>query len=98
MNIKAKAEGFLKHNSEIHFFYRFGGLKKSGVNSSDIVLGLTFRMDAYRYEFILINYNNQQPFIKRLYDQQLTKENIRQICDTMCDQVMDNIELQLGLI
>jgi predicted nuclease of restriction endonuclease-like (RecB) superfamily len=97
LEMKWREENFLKHNSEFLFFYRFGGLRKSGINSSDIVISLTFRLDVYKYEFILINYNNHQSFIKKLYDQQLSKEDIQQICDTVCDQVMDNIELQLGI-
>lgn len=97
LEIRWKEKDFLKHNSEVLFYYRFGGLKKSGINSSDIVISLTFRMDVYKYEFLLVNYNNHQPFIKKLYDQQLSKDDIRQICDIVCDQVMDNIELQLGI-
>jgi hypothetical protein len=40
----------------------------------------------------LVNYNNQQPFLKKLYHQPLTTTDRQQIADVMMTAIMDDIE------
>jgi hypothetical protein len=49
-------------------------------------------MDQYWYGFRLENYNHHIPFIKKLYDQDLTNAEIDQIIDTVCNKLLEDIE------
>jgi predicted nuclease of restriction endonuclease-like (RecB) superfamily len=90
-----KDEEFLKSKMEFHFSYRLHGLKKAGTESFDTGIELNYRIDTYWYGFILVNYNNQQPFVKKLYHERLSKEDIELITDTVYSSVMENIESQI---
>ena len=87
-----KEEGFLKNNREFHFNCWFEGLKSAGTNTFGISLQLNFVKEMYWYGFTLINYNNSQPFIKKLYHEQLTSVEIESIVDIIFESVMENIE------
>ncbi len=90
-----KNEEFLKSNYDFYFSYHLNGFKKAGTEAFSSGFQLNFRIDTYWYGFTLINYNNQQPFIKKLYNEQLSKEDINQITDTISEFVIDNIERNL---
>jgi hypothetical protein len=49
-------------------------------------------MNTYWYGFTLINHNNQQPFMKKLYHQPLTKEDQQLIIDLLLGKIMDRID------
>ena len=40
----------------------------------------------------LTGHNNDQPFLKKMYHQQLTKEEIQSVIDLMISKVLDRIE------
>jgi hypothetical protein len=90
-----KDESFLKSRMEFHFSYRLHGLKKAGTESFDTGFQLHYRIDNYWYGFILVNHCNQQPFVKKLYHEQLSQEDIELITDTVYNSVMENIEWQI---
>ena len=45
-----------------------------------------------------MGHNNQQPFLKKMYHQQLTKADIHVITDVALEYVSDEIERQLSYI
>lgn len=90
-----KDESFLRSRMEFHFSYRLHGLKKAGTESFDTGFQLNYRIDIYWYGFILVNHNEQQPFVKKLYHEQLSKEDIEFITNTAYNSVLDNIEWQI---
>lgn len=90
-----KDEEFLKSRMEFQFSYRLYGLKKAGTESFDTSFQLNYRIDNYWYGFILVNYFDQQPFVKKLYHEQLSKEDIELITDTVYNSIMENIEWQI---
>jgi predicted nuclease of restriction endonuclease-like (RecB) superfamily len=92
LEIGWKKGSMLKNSREVHFGYRLNGLVKGGVEGTDVYETLVFIMDQYWYGFRLINHNNQQPFLKKLYDDQLTGQDILQIIDLTCEHLMDNID------
>ncbi|HET9057116.1 MAG TPA: PDDEXK nuclease domain-containing protein [Chitinophagaceae bacterium] len=87
-----KDEENLKGIYEFQFQIRLDGFKKAGTEHGNAYHTLTFRMDTYHYSFTLVNYNNQQPFLKKLYHQPLTVNDRQQIADVMMTAVMDDIE------
>jgi hypothetical protein len=52
-------------------------------------------MDTYWYAFKLMNYNNQQFFLKKQYAHTLANDDIENICDTVFSQVTDEIERRI---
>ena len=87
-----KNEEFLKNNFDFYFSYWLRGFKKAGTETFDAGFQLIYKLDTYWYGFILTNYNNQQPFIKKLYHEQLTSEEVESIVDLAYNRVMDDIE------
>lgn len=90
-----KKEENLKSVREINFDYAMFGFKKTGTENYNEHLSLQFIMDTYWYGFALVNHNNQQPFLKKMYHQQLTKEEIQSVIDLMISKVLDRIEWAL---
>jgi predicted nuclease of restriction endonuclease-like (RecB) superfamily len=90
-----KNEEFLRGSFEFYFSCRLNGLKKAGTDTFNASFQLNFRIDIYWYGFIFINYNNNQPFIKKLYHEQLSKEEIDFITNTASDGILGDIERQL---
>jgi predicted nuclease of restriction endonuclease-like (RecB) superfamily len=87
-----KDEEKLKSTKELNFQLRLSGFKLAGINAFDIVAELAFVSNQYWYGFRLTNYDNQQVFKKKLYTQSLTKDDIAEVCNLTCDQIMDRIE------
>lgn len=87
-----KTEENLKQIFELNFQINLDGFKKAGTESCNAWQTLTFRIDTYHYSFALINHNNHQPFLKKLYHQPLTTIDRQQIADNIMTAVMDDIE------
>lgn len=87
-----ETEENLKQVFDFSFQIRLDGFKKAGTEHGNASHTLTFRIDTYHYSFTLVNYNNQQPFLKKLYHQPLTVTERQQIADVMMTAVMDDIE------
>ncbi|HRH49987.1 MAG TPA: PDDEXK nuclease domain-containing protein [Panacibacter sp.] len=82
----------LKKTKELGFSYRLNGFKKGGTEIFNEALDLKFEWQEYWYGFTLFGHNNQQPFLKKLYHQQLTKEDKQAIVDLLMVKVMDRID------
>ena len=93
-----KYEGEPNGAFENFFTYRLNGFKKSGTEAFNTGFQLNYRIDTYWYGFTLVNHNNQQPFIKKLYHEQLTSKEIEYITDTAYNNVLDDIERQVEYI
>lgn len=85
----------LERNDQLHFVYKLNGLKKAGVDTFDITIQLNYSATTYWYGF---NITNQQPFLKKLCHQMLTKEDIERISDVICGNVIDQIEQRLRFV
>ncbi len=75
----------------VSFTCALNGFKKAGTENYGEYLQLNFEIQKYWYGFTLVNYNNQ-PFLKKLYHQQITKEDRQQIVDLLMSKVMDKID------
>ena len=82
----------LKTIKEVEFFFNLHGFKKAGTENFGEQQTLMFEMNEFWYGFTLINHNNQEPFLKKLYHQSITKEDKQQIVDLLMGKVMDRIE------
>ena len=87
-----RKEDNLKSTNEIEFQYQLWGLKKIGTENIDVHLPLKLIIHTYWYGFSMVNHNDHQPFLKKMYHQQLTKEDIQIILDLMVSKVLDRIE------
>jgi predicted nuclease of restriction endonuclease-like (RecB) superfamily len=67
-----KDEKRLTIYKEPYFIYRLGGFRKAGVDAFDAGIQLCICLDQYQYGIKLINYNQQQPFIKKLHGELLS--------------------------
>lgn len=81
----------LKNNRELDFTYQLNGFKKAGTHDFNENLSLRFEWREYWWGFTLLH-RQQQPFIKKLYHQPMTKEDQQQVTDAMMTIVMDRIE------
>lgn len=82
----------LKQFKTIIFFHNFLGLKKAGIECYNDNQSLKLEMQDYWYGFTLINYNNEQPFLKKLYHQPLSKDDVQSIVELIMTKIMDRIE------
>ncbi len=78
--------------TELNFFYNLTGFKKGGTEDYGEYLNLKFEIKPLAYAFTLINHNNQQPFLKKLYHEPIAKEDRQVIIDLLMGKVMDKIE------
>jgi predicted nuclease of restriction endonuclease-like (RecB) superfamily len=90
-----KDENFLKSKFEFYFTFWLRGFKKAGTEAFDAGYQMNLKIDTYSYGFVILNHNNQQPFIKKLYHEQLTPAEIETIVDTVHNKVMDDIDRQI---
>ena len=93
-----KDEEFLRSNKDFYFNYQLCGFKKAGTEAFNTSFQLNYRIDTYWYGFTLVNYNNQQPFIKKLYDEQLTPQEIDGIVDMVYNEMISEIEKNIEWI
>ena len=87
-----KNEEFLKQNGPFYFSYQLHGFKRAGTEAFNVSYQLIIRFDVYWYGIILTNYNNQQPFLKKLYGEQLTNEDIDTITDIVHEAMVKDID------
>lgn len=87
-----KNETFLKTRNKLNFSYHLYGLKKAGTEAFNTYFCLYFIIDTYWYGFAIEGHSIQHPFLKKLYHEQLSKEDIALITDTIVDFVTTNIE------
>lgn len=87
-----KMEENLQQIFEFKFQMRLDGFRKAGTERCGTTRALIFRIDTYFYSFSFVNYNNQQPFLKKLYHQPLTVDDRQQITGVIMSEVMDDIE------
>ena len=79
-----KNEDYLEATRSHYFLYRLNGLKAAGIDTFDIVIQLNYVIThPYWYGFALVNYNNQQPFLRKLYSDLLDPADVQFICDTV---------------
>jgi predicted nuclease of restriction endonuclease-like (RecB) superfamily len=88
-------EQYLKMHRDYYFLFRLNGLKKAGIKSFDLQIQLNYKIEDYRYGFSLFPVNNEEPFLKKLYHEQLTKEDIQLICDTVYSVILEIIEKRI---
>lgn len=93
-----KDEEFMRGNKDFYFNYQLCGFKKAGTDAFNTSFQLNYRIDVYWYGFTLVNYNNQQPFIKKLYDEQLTPQEIDGIVDMVYNEMISEIEKNIEWI
>ena len=67
-----KNETDLRTVTQVNFQFALHGLRKAGTENRSAHIGLNFIIDTYWYGFILVNHNDQNPFLKKLYHQPLT--------------------------
>ncbi|MBN8701869.1 MAG: DUF1016 family protein [Bacteroidetes bacterium] len=87
-----KQEENLKNIFEFSFQVRLDGFKKAGTEYGNFSHTLSFKIDKYHYSFVLVNYNNQQPFLKKLYHQALTGNDRNKITDVITNEIINDIE------
>ncbi len=93
-----KNEDFLRKTFELEFTYRMHGFKKAGTEAFGLFIGLKIRIDTYWYGFSVVNYNNQEPILKKLYHEQLTQQDIQALVETVFDFALADIEKRIEWI
>lgn len=93
-----KNEEELRKVHTVSFTYALHGFKKAGTENYGEHLQLNFEIQNYWYGFTLVNHNNQQPFLKKLYHQPLTKEYRNEIVALLMNKVMDRIDWIVEMI
>ncbi len=84
--------------SEIEFSYVFLRFKRGGTEDLNEHITLKFTVSSTWYGFSIINYNNQQPFLKKMYHEEITNEDQQSIIDIMVSKVLDQIEWMIEKI
>lgn len=92
------SEENLKAARQVDFNYALHGFKKAGTENISEHISVSFVMDVYWYGFILINHNNQQPFLKKLYHQPITADDKKQVIELVMTKIMDGIDWNLERI
>ena len=93
-----KDESEMKKTNEISFDYRLFGFRKAGTENYSAQIRLRFEINTYWYGFSVTNYNNNQPFLKKLYHQILSDEDKQTIVDHLSNNMLDQIEWIIGRI
>lgn len=92
-----KKEENLRGLRSLDFSYKLNGFIKGGANNYDESCDLRLIIDDYWYGFQIVNRNNE-PFLKKMYHQSITKEDIHLIEDRLVNKVLDRIEEIIALI
>lgn len=93
-----KNEADLNAVKELNFEFVLHGLRKAGTENRSAYIGLNFIIDTYWYGFVLVNHNNQNPFLKKLYHQPLTQADKETVIDTVLTKLMDEIDWNIERI
>lgn len=93
-----KNEADLQTVTQVNFHFALHGLKKAGTENRSAHIGLNFMIDTYWYGFVLVNHNNQNPFLKKLYHQPLTSADKELVIGTVLTKLMDEIDWNIERI
>lgn len=91
-------ENLVDRNLETQFSYKLDGFKNAGVESFNIWLQLTVYISNYWYGFAIMGYSNDQVFLKRMYHEQLTNEDIQTIENIAIEYISEEIDRELSYI
>ncbi len=84
--------------AEIEFNCVFLRFKRGGTEDLNEHLTLRFIITPTWYGFSIINHNNQQPFLKKMYHEAITAADQQLIIDLMISKVLDKIEWMMERI
>ena len=87
-----KVEENIIHIFNFNFHIQLEGFKKAGTEYGNASITFTFRIDTYYYSFTIVNHNNQEPFLKKLYHQPLKEQDRANISNVMMTIIMDEID------
>jgi predicted nuclease of restriction endonuclease-like (RecB) superfamily len=87
-----RKEENLNGTTEIEFQYQLWGLKKIGTENVHVHIPLKLTISTYWFGFSIVNHDDSQPFLKKMYHQQLTKEEIQIMIDLLVTKALDRIE------
>lgn len=93
-----KNETDLRTVTQVNFQFALHGLRKAGTENRSAHIGLNFIIDTYWYGFILVNHNDQNPFLKKLYHQPLTGTDKEIVMGTVLNKLMDEIDWNIERI
>ena len=85
-------ENEMQKSNEMLFDYRLFGFRKAGTENYSPQVRLRFEINTYWYGFSVLNDNNHQPFLKKLYHQGLTDEDKQHIINYITNNMLDQIE------
>lgn len=85
-------ENKIRGMNQLFFEYIFSGFKKAGTENYSASFQLKFGKDEYWYGFGLVNHNDSQPFLKKMYHQPITNEDREQITELLMNNIMDQVE------
>jgi predicted nuclease of restriction endonuclease-like (RecB) superfamily len=92
-----KDDNFLKQNHELYFFYRLNGLKPLGIDTFDIYFQLNYMIDQpYWWGFSIPFFNQNQPILRKLYNEQLTSDDMGHIWNIIHSYIVDEIEKRMS--
>jgi predicted nuclease of restriction endonuclease-like (RecB) superfamily len=90
-----KKETNVRLPEDVFLFIHLNGLKKAGVEAFDISANIKIKLHKYHYGVVLANLNRYQPLRKKLYSQDLTYEEIREIGNIFHKYIVDQIEIRV---
>ena len=85
-------ENQLSQSLELIFHYRLFGFRKAGTEHFDEHIQLRFEMNTYWYGFTLMNQNDNQPFLKKLYHQTMSEDDKHFIEDILTAKIFDRVD------
>ena len=84
-------EVFIRANDRLVLRYSLFALKKMGIDLFNVDFEMAIYFDAYIYRFILNN-NYNEPLLRKLYHQPLTKEDSTTIIESIKTHLLNEIE------
>jgi predicted nuclease of restriction endonuclease-like (RecB) superfamily len=88
-----KNDEYLKNRHSHTFQYILEGLRSGGPQPINLVSGVTLHMDSYSYNIVVLNYNNNRPFIYKYYHQPPEPAEIESICSIAFDIILTELEV-----
>lgn len=84
--------------SEIEFNYILLRFIRGGTEDLNEHITLKFTVSSTWYGFSIVNYNNQHPFLNKMYHEGITPADQQSIIDIMVSKVLDQIEWMIEKI
>lgn len=85
-----KSEELLRGHSSLSFYYNMDGFLKAGTKPFGVYFSLNFFYQTYYYGLTLNR--DEPPVIKKLYHENITREDIDKIIDIVSNYLMSQIE------